>query len=124
VKRKLLVAAALVVGLGACAQQPEGPDLQPTVDRLEDELADTQQNLAEANAEAGRLQQDLAQLRRDLAQTTALAQRRGRTVALFEGCLQDIIDETNRIDFVYQYERALRTAFNGANCSALGYYWG
>lgn len=122
-RRKLLV-SVLAVGLGvSCTQQPAVPDLRPKVDELEAELAGVQQDLAEAQGKVNSLEREVRRWRPEAGRMTGLVEQRDGTIALFEGCLQDIIDETNRIDFVYQYERALRTAFNGANCSTLGYFW-
>lgn len=119
---KVLIAALAVVTLAAC-----NPNLRPTVDDLREKVAQLERQVEAQRdelAKAERFAGDAKRWRREAARMTSLVEERDRTISLFEACLQNIIDETNRIDFVYQYGRALRTAFNGANCSALGYYWG
>jgi chromosome segregation ATPase len=100
------------------AQLVESKDQQR---ELEEQQSALEEQLDSLRAENSRLKQDV-QIAADAALT--VVRKRNRTITLFEGCMQDIIDETNRVYNLFQWGPALRTAFNGANCSALGYYWG
>jgi hypothetical protein len=90
---------------------------------------DTKVELEEASVELLRIQRSLAKTEKDLrwwkreaTRMTTLIESRDRNLALFESCMQDIIDETNRAVYVLELEAGLRTAFNGEYCGALGYW--
>jgi Skp family chaperone for outer membrane proteins len=132
-KKAILTLVVLsMAGLVGCAQDnPNVPDVsQDQVEAAEQERIDAQQELEAVEQELEAAEAEIVQMRSDLQEAAELLRdsvgelrSQSRTIRLHRACMQDIIDETNRVYNLFQWAPALRTAFNGANCSALGYYW-
>jgi cell division protein FtsB len=123
--RKIIAGLVLVAALSACSAPATVSDSsRQEASRLAAELNTKEEQVADLTAEVAALKREVERVRSLGLRAVEIARRQRRTINLYKGCMQDIIDETGRVYNVFQYAPALRVAFNGANCSALGYYWG